>query len=299
MKNKYIFLGEIESINTELIVNSFKFLKNKVRYIIIGDLDLFKRDSKYFKNTPRIKDIANPYDFKNLNSNEINFFHLAPKKTKIDNMIAQIELCNYLSNETGNDLITLPINKSLFKKKLKFNGMTEYLGELNNAKTTMLMTGENFSIIPITTHINLKNIGKGFVYKIENFFKVLNQINITKNYFYNYEDFMFLCFNPHCSENRTLGDEDLIIKRYLKNFKSYKFKLVPADSAFIKIKKKTLFISYYHDQALIPFKILNKKSFNQTLGLNYRRLSPSHGTALDIRFKNLADNTSYIQCMID
>ena len=54
----------------------------------------------------------------------------------------------------------------------------------------------------------------------------------------------------------------------------------------------------YHDQALIPFKILNKKSFNLTLGLNYRRLSPSHGTAKDIIFKNIANNTSYLECMI-
>ena len=53
----------------------------------------------------------------------------------------------------------------------------------------------------------------------------------------------------------------------------------------------------YHDQVLIPFKILNKKGINLTLGLNYRRLSPAHGTALDIKYKNISDNTSYIECM--
>ena len=53
--------------------------------------------------------------------------------------------------------------------------------------------------------------------------------------------------------------------------------------------KNLLFISMYHDQALIPFKILNKKGINLTMGLNYRRLSPAHGTAKDIKFKNIAD----------
>ena len=67
---------------------------------------------------------------------------------------------------------------------------------------------------------------------------------------------------------------------------------------FKKIKKNTLFISTYHDQALIPFKILNKKSVNITLGLNYRRLSPAHGTAKDIKNKNIADNTSYLKCLL-
>ena len=34
IKKKYIFLGDTDSINTELIIKSFDFLKNKVNYII-------------------------------------------------------------------------------------------------------------------------------------------------------------------------------------------------------------------------------------------------------------------------
>ena len=34
--------------------------------------------------------------------------------------------------------------------------MTEYLGQLNKKTTVMLMYGDKFSIIPITTHINIK-----------------------------------------------------------------------------------------------------------------------------------------------
>ena len=34
---------------------------------------------------------------------------------------------------------------------------------------------------------------------------------------------------------------------------------ISADGAFKFIKKDSLYISAYHDQALIPFKILNKK----------------------------------------
>ena len=42
--------------------------------------------------------------------------------------------------------------------------MTEYLAKINNTKTKMLMW-EKFSIIPLTTHINLRNVCK-FVKKI-------------------------------------------------------------------------------------------------------------------------------------
>ena len=65
----------------------------------------------------------------------------------------------------------MPINKSIFKKKIKFIGMTEYLGKLNKKKTIMLMHGDKFSIIPLTTHINLKNIYNILInQKLLNFF---------------------------------------------------------------------------------------------------------------------------------
>ena len=54
----------------------------------------------------------------------------------------------------------MPVNKALFKKNIKFNGMTEHFGKLNRCKTLMLMVGDKFSIIPITTHISPKNIHK-------------------------------------------------------------------------------------------------------------------------------------------
>jgi len=112
----------------------------------------------------------------------------------------------------------------------------------------------------------------------------------------NFKIIKFLCYNPHCGENRTIGNEDYIIKETLKLFKNIKGPF-SADSSFYKFKKNTLFISTYHDQVLIPFKALNKKMINITLGLKYRRLSPAHGTAKDIKFKNKANIISFIECM--
>ena len=97
-------------------------------------------------------------------------------------------------------------------------------------------------------------------------------------------------------EEGTIGKEDITICKVLKR---YKIKgPFSSDSAFINIKKNSLFISTYHDQALIPFKILNKKSLNITLGLDFIRLSPSHGTARDIKNKFIANNTSYLKCLL-
>ena len=42
-----------------------------------------------------------------------------------------VNLSNYLANSSKIDLVTMPINKSLFKKKIEFTGMTEYLAKIN------------------------------------------------------------------------------------------------------------------------------------------------------------------------
>ena len=299
MKKKFVFLGDENSINIEIIHKSHKFLKNKVKYILLGNINDLSKYLNKLQSKLRINEIHNPLSFENYNHENLNLFnidHVSKKKYK--NLINQINIANYLANKSHFDLVTLPINKSLFKREMDFTGMTEYLQKINKKRTIMLMYGEKFSVIPLTTHINLNNV-KRFLNK--NYLdRLLNEIIFqTKRTIYklNIKSIKFLCYNPHCGENNTIGYEDKIIAKSISNFKKITGPY-SADSAFLNIKNNNLlFISMYHDQALIPFKILNQKGVNLTLGLNYRRLSPAHGTANDIKFKNIADITSYLACM--
>ena len=298
MNKKFVFLGDLDSINLELVCKSHKFLKNKVKYILLGNINDINDHLKKINSKLRIKEINNPINFEKYNKNLLNIFNIENvSKEKFKNLQNQIHISNFLSNTTQLDLVTLPINKSIFKRKINFIGMTEYLAKINKKETKMLMHGEKFSIIPITTHINLKDVSKSF--KKRSLKKSLDQIIEQierKIYKINFKKIKFLCYNPHCSEENTLGFEDKVISEIISNFKIIKGPF-SADSAFSDIKPRTLFISMYHDQALIPFKILNQKGINLTMGLNYRRLSPAHGTANDIKFKNIADISSYLACM--
>ena len=299
MKKKYVFLGDENSINIEIIHKSHRYLKNKVKYILLGNIKELSKYLNKIQSKLNINEIHNPLSFDNYNRENLNIFnieHVSKKKYK--NLINQINIANYLANTSQIDLVTLPINKALFKKEIEFTGMTEYLAKINKKNTFMLMYGENFSVIPLTTHINLNDVkkflNKKFLDKLLK--EIINQTQ-KKLYKLNFESIRFLCYNPHCGESNTIGIEDKVIANSISKFKKITGPY-SADSAFKNLKyKKLLFISMYHDQALIPFKILNQKGINLTMGLNYRRLSPAHGTANDIKFKNIADISSYLACM--
>ena len=298
LKHKYVFLGDTNSINIELICKSIKILPPNIKYILIGNI----RDLKKYINKARLKykinEILDPYDFTAFKYNFLNIFNIEDiSNQKYKNLINQLNFCNFISNETKNDLVTMPINKSILKEKIKFVGMTEYLGKLNEKKTLMLLKGNNFSVIPYTTHISPKLVHRNLKSdKLEIFFDLLVRYIAIKKYNLKFKRISVLCYNPHCGENGTIGIEDNHLAKVLMKYRNI-FGPIPADSAFNDIKENSLFISIYHDQGLIPFKALNSLGINQTLGLNYRRLSPAHGTAIDKKFKNISDNSSYIACM--
>ena len=185
MKKKYVFIGDIDSINLEIILKSHYFIKKKVKYILLGNIaDVIKyldKINKPFKL--EINEIINPINFENYNSSKLNIFNIDNiSKKKYKNLINQINISNNLSNTSKIDLVTLPINKALFKKEIEFTGMTEYLAKINNKNTFMLMYGEKFSVVPITTHINLNDVRK-FLNK-KHLDKLLNEIinQIQKKY---------------------------------------------------------------------------------------------------------------------
>lgn len=165
----------------------------------------------------------------------------------------------------------------------------------------MLLYNNNFSVCPLTTHIEIKKVEK----KIKKI-KILNTIKNINNFFKNYLNqkikIIVLGLNPHASQdmNRNNIDNNLI-KPIVSKLKKNKVNIdgpVSADTAFDKTKNK-IYIGMYHDQVLIPFKMVNKfNGINITIGKKLLRLSPDHGTGINIKNKKkLINNTSFINCI--
>ena len=87
--------------------------------------------------------------------------------------------------------------------------------------------------------------------------------------------------------------------RKLKKKSIYVDGPLSADTLFINdFKYYDVIVGMYHDQILTPFKTLYKfDAINITLGLNYPRVSPDHGTAKELIGKNRANEVSLINCL--
>jgi 4-hydroxythreonine-4-phosphate dehydrogenase len=110
-----------------------------------------------------------------------------------------------------------------------------------------------------------------------------------------------LGLNPHNGENGLIGDyEQEVLKKIINKHNVLKGPLVP-DVAFFKEnwKKYSFFIALYHDQGLIPFKMIHGRTggCHVSVGLPIVRTSVDHGTATDIFGKGCAKPDSMIAAL--
>ena len=108
-----------------------------------------------------------------------------------------------------------------------------------------------------------------------------------------------LGLNPHSGEGGLFGDEEAkVIQPALEALADEGIIFagpLPPDTAFTPRIRRNFdgFLCMYHDQALIPFKMLHfDDGVNWTLGLPIVRTSPDHGTACDIAWQGSADASS-------
>jgi 4-hydroxythreonine-4-phosphate dehydrogenase len=111
-------------------------------------------------------------------------------------------------------------------------------------------------------------------------------------------------FDPHCGDDGAIGDFDLrITAPAIAEARASGLPVegpFSADTLFMaeKWSRYSLVISHYHDQGLIPFKVLAFDSgVNVTLGLSIVRTSVDHGTAYDIAGRGVASYSSMVEAI--
>lgn len=200
-------------------------------------------------------------------------------------------------NKETSALITGPVSKALMKKnKYKALSQTDLLKKLCKKQNVfMSFRGTFFNTILFTDHIPLKKI---FIdpTKFKDCVTLALKARILLKASLQKKPLAVLGLNPHSGERGLIGkEEEKILKPLLKSFSSKEVQgpLAP-DAAFLKKNwmEYSFFIALYHDQGLIPFKMIHShKGFAQTLGLPFLRLGVDHGTGIGLKERDISSES--------
>ena len=197
-------------------------------------------------------------------------------------------------------MATAPVNKEAASLAGYVQiGHMELLQSITNSpEVATMLISKNLRVVNLTTHKPVQ-IACDFVTK-EN---IYNMIKLTNTNFINWgfdnPRIGVAALNPHGSDGGLLGREEneeispAIIQARQENINVEG--PIPADIIFNQAidNRFDAVICMYHDQGHIPVKVYGfEESITVNLGLPLIRTSVDHGTAFDIAWKGIADNTS-------
>lgn len=310
-----ITVGDINGIGPEVALKSMvkKNVNSNCKPFLLAPVKIVKLYSDLLgikfhvmqNEEDFVEDAVNVYPMK-VKDFELNI----GKPTKVSGKIAgeSIELAVDLCLKRKADAIcTSPVSKkALNLAGFNFPGQTEMLAKLSNSKRyLMLFVNDKIKLALMTTHIPISSVSK-----------VLSKELLTEKIEILIESLKYdfaisspaiavLGLNPHAGEDGLIGEEEKkIIKPVINKFLKRDISIdgpFPADGFFGegKYKKYDAVVSMYHDQGLIPVKIIDfYRSVNFSAGLNLIRTSPDHGTAYDIAGKLIANEKSMESAII-
>jgi 4-hydroxythreonine-4-phosphate dehydrogenase len=308
MMRTFVFTcGDINGIGPELVVKTLNRIKDQGKnFIVIIPGNVFESACALIK-----PEFDFEYQSGKRFNRKTNITILSLKKAKLNKGIPTRESgeVSYkaiqksfilLKNKKADAVITAPISKvSLKSAGIKYPGHTEMYADWCGVKNyVMMFLSDNLNAALNSIHVPLKDVPKYISKKVlTDHLKVI--INTLRNDLgISYPKVAVLGLNPHAGEDGIIGKEE---KKFLSPVISMISETAGPFSpdAFFAAKlykRYDLVFGMYHDQVLIPFKLLNfEHGVNYTAGLPIIRTSPDHGTAFDIAWKGTADESSILE----
>jgi 4-hydroxythreonine-4-phosphate dehydrogenase len=306
-----ISFGDPSGINSEILIKALdKLPKRNIAYIIYGSKKALEKAKKLTGVDLNIKAIKSINDVVKSGIYLINLYDLdvefgsPSKETGKASVIYLENAVKDVLEKKADALITLPISKQwIMESGFPYAGHTDYLAQVSGAKEyAMVLMCKKLKVALITTHIPLKDVPSQITKE-----KIISKVRLINREFkekfgISKPKIAILGLNPHASDNGNIGNEELnIILPAVKTLREDGVDItdpLSPDTAFNRYKDFDIYVAMYHDQGLIPLKLLCfRKAVNITLGLPFIRTSPDHGTGYDIAGKNIADPSSTIEAV--
>ena len=314
-----ISMGDPAGIGPEIIVKALNTPKIHAvcQPIVIGDTTILKRALKFLPvplNIIPVDHPANAITDSKINSiiNESNLDEKVIKLSRptmetgkaMENYI--ITGVNLARNKEIDGLVTCPITKTGLKiAGSRFHGHTELIADQTGTREfAMMLAGARLKVVLVSIHIPICRVAKSLTTQ-----NILQTICLTQDSLVNRfgipsPKLAVAGLNPHAGEDGMFGNEEKhIIIPAVDLAREQGLNIdgpLPPDTVFFHAVngKYDAVICMYHDQGLIPFKLVHfKDGVNTTLGLPIIRTSVDHGTAYDIAWKGIADPTSLVEAI--
>ena len=303
-------IGDFNGIGPEVILKNIDSptLHKIIEPLLVGSFEIFQYYAKRMKTKKKLvlvesvgaKIPANTVPVLNVYSGTEKNLQLgksAPDAGVCAGMSIErsVRLC--MSGEID-AMVTAPVSKeSLHIAGYNFPGQTEMLAMLSRSdRVTMMLIAESFRVGLATIHLPISKVAENIF--TERILEKLETINasLINDFRIKAPSIGVLALNPHAGEHGAIGLEEIdIIEPAIMKAKEKGINAAgpfAADGFFATSmqKKFDAVLAMYHDQGLIPLKIMGfKQGVNYSAGLKIIRTSPDHGTAFDIAGKGIAD----------
>ena len=301
--------GDIAGVGPEVMLKAYnEFIENEeddneIKFLFVGP-------ETFWKKTAEDLDLEPPTDF--LTNEEIE--ESLPDNYEIGHISAECgnfamvclkQATHYCLEGPQRALITAPLNKEGIRMAGYRNaGHTDFLAaETNSTDATMAFYTPDLKVVLVTHHIPLSQVPTAITSDAI-LSKIVQADSLAKDLGIKEPKIAVAGLNPHAGENGLLGPEDLdIIAPAVEDARIIGIDArgpYPPDTLFhfAKNKKYDVVVAMYHDQGLIPIKLLAfDQAVNLTLGLPFVRTSPDHGTAYNLAGENQADHHSALQAI--
>ena len=312
-----ITLGDIGGIGPELVIRAFQepSLRELFTPVVYGSsrvLNFYRKALSVEKFSYTPIQLPSQAQFKKVN--------LIETTTKIDHI--EVGMATEIGGQAALDsldlaiehinkgeldaLVTLPLDKSTVAHfRPDFIGHTDYLANALNAKDYMMfMISDDIKVGLVTGHVPLKDVSaKINTAAILAKLRIMNH-SLKLDFTLQKPKIAVLGLNPHAGDHGLLGKEEgaVIVPALQAAEKEGIVALGPySPDGFFASGAFTRFdgiLALYHDQGLIPFKMLAGYSgVNFTAGLPIVRTSPDHGVAYDLAGKNEAVVDSFLNAL--
>ena len=313
-------MGDAAGIGPEIILKTLAQpdLYTDTRILILGDLRTLKEyGATISEKIPDLVPLKSPMEIMELPTGIPGVYN--PTKERLDFSPGQPNAATgkasllYLDQATqlamtsrASAIVTAPISKrALQAAGYLYTGHTDYLAEATNArKVYMAIHSKKLTVVSVTGHTSLRRVHSQIKQaKIIRAATLLDQfLSAMRNN--KHPNIAVTGLNPHAGEGGILGREELFeITPAVQAMQGMNLSVVgplAADVAFMQAYDGLYdaVIAMYHDQAIIPIKLLARFDACQlSLGLPIIRTSVNHGTAEDIAGKGKANPSSFAEAV--